>query len=266
MRQIQPTDFKLPAFLTKTIIDKEMKKLLIYAFFWSTLLSCSSDETPPLVPPLETLPDFSLATFSNPTNITNQYYGPKEGQTLVYEGGEVGLEPEEEIRIERLTDTYQVMGITAIVQKDVVRLNGIIIEDTDDWLAQDDEGNLWYMGELAKNFQEDGTFIDYEGSWEAGVDGALPGYWLPVNPQAGDEYMQEYLEGEAEDYAIVVGYETVTIDLGTYDNCLVTKDINPFEPDEYELKYYAPGLGLIKEAKFEDEELVEVAELVEIIE
>jgi hypothetical protein len=243
-----------------------MKKILIYTFCWTTLLSCSSDDSPALMPPLDSLPDFDMATFSNPTTITNQYYGPKEGQILVYEGGEVGFEPEEEIRIERLMSTYQVMGISAVVQRDVVRLNGIVIEDTDDWLAQDDAGNLWYMGDVAKNYQEDGRVIDTEGSWEAGVDGALPGYWLPANPQAGDEYMQEYLKGEAEDYASVEGFETVTIDLGTYDNCLVTKDINPFEPDEYELKYYAPGLGLIKEDKFEDDELVEVVVLVEIIE
>lgn len=213
------------------------------------------------------LPDVTSAVFTNPTTITNQYYGPGLNQILIYEGGEVGLEPEEEIRIERLTDTYQVMGITTIVQKDVVSFDGIVIEDTDDWLAQDDAGNLWYLGEIARNYDEDsGTFLDNEGSWEAGVDGALPGYWLPVDPQAGDTYMQEYLEGEAEDYAIVEGYETVTIGLGTYQDCLVTKDINPFEEDVYELKFYAPGVGLIKEEKYEMDELVEVVELTEIIE
>lgn len=96
--------------------------------------------------------------------------------------------------------------------------------------------------------------MDNEGSWEAGVEGALPGYWMPSDPQSGDEYMQEFLEGEAEDYASVVGYETVTIDLGTYENCLVTKDLNPFESDVYELKYFAPVIGLVKEEKYESEE------------
>ena len=234
------------------------------------MFSCNSDDgtgTMPSGPDTPaSLPDITSAVFTNPTTITNPYYGPGLNQVLIYEAGEVGLDPEEEIRIERLTNTYQVMGITTIVQKDVVSIDGIVIEDTDDWLAQDDSGNLWYLGEIARNYDEDtGEFLDNEGSWEAGMDGALPGYWLPANPQAGDAYMQEYLEGEAEDYAIVEGYETVTIDLGTYQDCLVTKDINPFEADVYELKFYAPGIGLIKEEKYQMDELVEIVELIEII-
>lgn len=212
------------------------------------------------------LPDVEEASFTNPTVISNTYYGPPAGSIYVYEGGEIGMEPEEEIRIERRTSTKVVMGITTIIQNDIVYLNGIVIEDTDDWLAQDDDGNVWYFGEEAKNYDETGAFLDNEGSWEAGVDGALPGYWIPVNPTVGQVYYQEFFEGEAEDKAEVIALdETVTIALGNYDNCLVTEDINPFEPNEYELKYYAPGIGLIKEEKFEDDELVEVVELVEII-
>ncbi len=247
-----------------------MKKTMAILALAGTI-ACSSDEPvvpmPPATPETPApLPEVSTAEFSNPTQITNLYYGPPAGKIYLYQAGEVGAEPEEEITIERLLETKEVMGITCMVQKDVVTQDEIIIEDTDDWLAQDDEGNLWYMGELARNYQDDGTFIDNEGSWEAGVDQALPGYWLPGNPQPNESYMQEYLEDEAEDYAMVEGFQTITIDLGTYEDCLVTRDINPFEEGVYELKYYAPGVGLIKEEKFEEGELVEEAQLVEIIE
>ena len=40
-----------------------------------------------------------------------------------------------------------------------------------------------------------------EGSWEAGVDGALPGIIMKADPQVGDAYRQEYHRGEAEDTA-----------------------------------------------------------------
>lgn len=212
----------------------------------------------------EGLPSFDAANFSNPTNITHPYYGPAadafyEYEVYEVEGGEIGAEAVEQIMIERRTETKEVMGITTVIQRDVVRVDGVIVEDTDDWLAQDDSGNLWYMGELSKNYDEMGNFLGTEGSWEAGVDGALPGYWLPANPFVGQLYYQEYYEGEAEDYAEVVALdETVTIFLGTYENVLVTRDVNPFEPNVYELKYYAPGIGLIKEEAYEDGELVEV--------
>ncbi|GJM30464.1 MAG: hypothetical protein DHS20C17_30990 [Cyclobacteriaceae bacterium] len=246
-----------------------MKKHLTYFLVLAILVlinSCSTtDEAPLPDQPPAPLPDFSSAVFTNSTSITNQYYGPGADQIYVYQGGEVGTAPEEEIVIERRQQTRQVMGITCIIHHDIVTLDGVVIEDTDDWLAQDDAGNLWYMGEFVENYHDDGTFADNDGSWEAGVDDALPGYWMAANPQTGESYMQEYLKDEAEDYAEVVGFESVTIALGTYNNCLVTKDINPFEAGVHELKYYAPGIGFIKEEKFENEELVEVVELVEII-
>ena len=218
----------------------------------------------------EGIPDFDAATFSNPTNITNLYYGPGaytfyEYEVYEVEDGEIGDEPIENIWIERRTETREIMGITTVIQHDAVYVNGVIREDTDDWMAQDDSGNLWYMGEDSKNYDEMGNFIDNEGSWEAGVDGALPGYWLPADPFVGQFYYQEFYEGEAEDYAEVVALdETVIIEIGTFENVLVTRDVNPFEPEVYELKYYAPGTGLIMEESYEDGELVEVVVLAAI--
>lgn len=215
----------------------------------------------------DNLPDIEAAVFTNPTTITNTYYGPPAGQTYIYEGGEVGLEPEEEIVLERGTSTKLVRGVTCIVQIDKVYLDGILIEDTDDWLAQDDDGNIWYFGEESLNYDDEGNYLDNDGSWEAGVDDAWPGYWLPANPMVGMEYYQEYYEDEAEDEGEVVAVgQTVEIGLGTYTDCLKTMDFTDLEPDEYEYKYYAPGIGLIKEEKYEDGELTEIVELVEIIE
>lgn len=218
------------------------------------------------------LPDFQDASFPDPTDLTNPFYGPPAGVTYIYEAyavedGEVQEEAEEEDRLERRSETKEIMGITAVIQHDEVSVDGMITEDTDDWLAQDEEGNIWYLGEDSKTYDEMGNYISNEGSWETGVDGALPGYWLPADPQVGRVYYQEYYEGKAEDYAEVIALdETVSIELGTYENVLVTKDVNPFEPGVYELKYYAPGIGLIKEEGYEDGELVELVVLTEIIE
>jgi len=239
-----------------------MKNLSLLPLSLILTLGCSDENVTPRLP--ANLPDVSTAVFSNPTNITNLYYGPGVGEVYIYEGSEVGEEAEEEIRIERFTDTKLVMGVTCVIHKDLVFLEDILIEDTEDWLAQDDAGNLWYFGEFVKNYTDEGDFDNNEGSWEAGVDKALPGYWMIANPVIGDDYMQEYLKGEAEDYAEIVGFETVVIGMGTFTDCLVTRDINPFEEDVEELKYYAPGIGFIKEALFEDGELVETLELIEI--
>ena len=62
--------------------------------------------------------------------------------------------------------------------------DGEKVEDTFDWYAQDKDGNIWYLGEDTKEY-EDGKVVSTEGSWEAGVDGAQAGVIVPAKPEAG---------------------------------------------------------------------------------
>ena len=94
------------------------------------------------------------------------------------------------------------MGVTTVVVHDTVTLDGKPSGDTVDWFAQDRDGNVWYFGEATKEF--DGQKASTAGSFEAGVDGALPGIVMPAHPQIGDTYRQEYAKGVAEDTGEVV--------------------------------------------------------------
>ena len=99
--------------------------------------------------------------------------------------------------------TKTIMGIEARVVHDQVTEGGEIKEDTFDWYAQDDKGNLWYLGEDTTEY-ENGKPRTKEGSWEAGVDGALPGIILPAHPQVAMRYREEYYKGHAEDGAEII--------------------------------------------------------------
>ncbi len=136
-------------------------------------------------------------------------------------------------------------GVEARVVRDTATEDGVPVEITDDWFAQDSAGNIWYLGEHVTNF-EDGKPVDHEGSFEAGVDGAEAGVVMPADPQAGMEYRQEYYAGEAEDHGAVVtvGEEQVQVPFGFFDtDVLMTRDLNPGEPKTQELKFYAPDVG-----------------------
>jgi hypothetical protein len=148
--------------------------------------------------------------------------------------------------------------------RDRVYLDGRLIEDTFDWYAQDDAGNVWYMGEFVTNFQYDaiGALIgtDNNGSWEAGVSGAEPGYIMPAGPSPGNSYHQEFWVMEAEDAAFIVA-TGVTVNLSngsTFTGCLQTLDWNPLDPATLEYKFYAPGLGMVMEVEVDGEEVVEL--------
>ena len=75
--------------------------------------------------------------------------------------------------------TKEILGIQTTVVHDVVRERGHLIENTWDWYAQDACGNVWYLGENTKEY-ENGVVVSTEGSWEAGVDGAQPGVIVPA--------------------------------------------------------------------------------------
>ena len=187
------------------------------------------------------------ATFASA--VDNPYYPLAPGMQWRYE--ETGGDGEIEITtVEVLTATRVVMGVETVVVHDVVTSeDGTVIEDTYDWFAQDAAGAVWYFGEETTAY-EDGK-ADTAGSWEAGVDGALPGIVMPADPEVSDTgYRQEYAEGEAEDLGQVIEVgATVSVPAGDFNDVVRTRDWNPLEPDVVEEKSYAPGVGFIHEVK-----------------
>jgi hypothetical protein len=215
----------------------------------------------------DTVPGFEAGTFTNPTLIDNVYFPQVPGtkRTYVKETDE-GIERVVE---EVLDETREILGVECRIIRVQEFLNDILIEDTQDWHAQDDDGNVWYMGESVDNYHydEQGALIDitHEGAWEAGKDvadlgtTARPGYIMLAAPVPGEVYSQEYYEGEAEDIAEIVALNvSVTLADGTTYTCLQTHDFTPLEPDADEYKYYAPGVGLIAEEPLEGGERVEL--------
>jgi hypothetical protein len=168
------------------------------------------------------------------------------------------------ITIEVLDEYRMVMGVETIVVHDVVTTeDGELIEDTYDWFAQDDDGNVWYFGEDTTSYL-DGV-ASTVGSWEAGVGGALPGIVMPATPEVtANGYRQEYLAGEAEDMGQVIADSgKVTVPAGSYDDLIVTRDWTPLEPDTVEQKTYARGVGFVHETKNVGPNAGELVELLE---
>lgn len=155
-------------------------------------------------------------------------------------------------------DVKNVMGVPCTVVHDVVSESGKIKEDTYDWYAQDQEGNVWYFGEDAKAYDERGV-VSTEGSWEAGVDGAKPGIIMFANPQPGPEYWQEHAT-DAQDKAQVVALrERVQVPFGNYTDTVRTKEWSELEVGSG-MKWYARGVGFVR-SQNEDGEVVELVEI-----
>jgi hypothetical protein len=193
--------------------------------------------------------------------ITHPYWPMPVGATWTY--SEVDSEgAEQQVVVEVLDETKDILGIAATVVHDQVTQDGALVEDTTDWYAQDSAGNLWYLGEATAEY-ENGEIVSTEGSWEAGVDGALPGIILPATPEVGQAYREEYLAGQAEDQAEIISVsDRVVVESGEYEDVIATRETTPLEPDVLEYKFYAQGVGIVQalgvSPDFSREQLTEV--------
>jgi hypothetical protein len=196
--------------------------------------------------PAAGLPQGNDAVTLDPANfvavIDNPWWPMAVGSEWEYR--EVDADGSEMKIVVTVTDqTKQILGLAATVVHDIATEDGETVEDTFDWYAQDSAGNIWYMGEDTKEY-ENGKVVSTEGSWEAGVDGAQPGIVMPAAPIAGLAYRQEYWANQAEDQAQVLSVnEQAEVAAGSYQNLLLTKEFTPLEPEILEYKWYASGVG-----------------------
>lgn len=202
--------------------------------------------------------------FTDPV-VLNSYLPIKTGNKWGYSGDG------EEVNVEVLAQTKRIEGVTCAVVRDQVRVDGRVVENTDDWFAQANDGAVWYCGEESKDFEffsgdrpKRPELVSIDGSFKAGRDGAKPGILFLGTPTVGTTYRQEFALGEAEDLAEVLSTtyefgadpvldEEVPEDLAELlcasGDCVVTRDFSPLSPGGLERKYYARGIGLFLETE-----------------
>ena len=208
--------------------------------------SAAASPLPAASPPSDSLLDMPIEPASFVAVVDNPWFPLIPGTTFHYRGVADG---------EPTTDTYEVThqtrvvdGVTTTVIKDTVRVRGVVEERTEDWYAQDVDGNVWYFGEATAELDTHGKVTNTGGSWEAGVGGARPGVYMPANPDIGQALPQEQFPGEAEDWFVVLftGMRVRTPS-GTYPDAMVTGEWTPLEPGIVGEKWYAKGVGQVME-------------------
>jgi hypothetical protein len=131
-----------------------------------------------------------------------------------------------------------ILGVTTTAVSDRLYLSGRLEERTTDWYAQDSMGNVWYFGEATAELDRHGRVKTREGSWQAGVNGARAGIFMPGDPRPGQSGRQEFLRGHAEDHFKVLRRTHTTV---------LTKEWTPLEPGVIDHKLYRRGVGTVLE-------------------
>ena len=213
--------------------------------------------------------DFDRTRFSHSTAITNKWFPLQPGTQFVY-SGQINQDGE---RVEHrvvftVTDLTKVIdGVRNVVLYDVDYNAGQVAEAELAFHAQDDDGNVWNMGEYPEEF-EGGKFTGAPDTWITGLAGARAGVIMRASPRVGTS---TYLQGWApaidfNDTARVLetGRRTC-VPTSCYDDVLVTDEFSPDEPNAHQQKFYAPDVGNVR-AEFagNEEKEKETLQLVEL--
>jgi|SRR5690349_7527226 len=111
----------------------------------------------------------------------------------------------------------------------------------------DETKDVFYFGEDVQ-FYENGKPTKTDGSWLAGVNGNKAGLMMPGTPRLKQRYYQELAPGVAMDRAEIVSMtETCKTPAGIFKRCLKVKETSAIETSLSEYKYYAPGIGLVRD-------------------
>jgi len=188
--------------------------------------------------------DFFIEQCTFSSTGSNTYFVLEPGHQLTLEGFE-GKE-EVQVVITVLNETEMVEGVETRVVEESETIDGELAEISRNFFAICTEtGNAFYFGEDVDIF-EGGVIVSHEGAWRAGVDGAVPGVIMPGSPLLGARYFQEMAPDVAMDRAEVIRLDAVVeTPAGVFERCLETEETSPIEPNSKDVKFYAPGVGII---------------------
>lgn len=208
------------------------------------------------------VPDFDGATFLPGAAIDHPYFplDPTYQAVLAASGiDEEGEAFTEESQLSFGGPGRVILGVQTTVQRDLAFEDGLLVEDTFDYYAQDTDGNVWYMGEDVINYiyDDDDNLIETNNSsaWIAGENGASPGWIMPAVLEPGFSYFQEIAPGDAALDEAMIWAKGLTVEAGDvlFDDVIAMLETTSLDPEAREFKYYAPGVGLIRTEEGLDE-------------
>ena len=132
--------------------------------------------------------------------------------------------------------------------------NGELSEVAMDYFAQADDGTVLYLGEDVDEYK-DGKISGHTGAWMFGKDTQIPGVLMPGHPKVGEVFKSEDVSKDIHEVDEVMALaESVTVPAGTYLKCLKLKET--LADGEIEYKYFAPGVGCVREMPAEGDVLL----------
>ena len=211
------------------------------------------------------LPDFESAKFDNPTSINNKYFPLTPGTEAFYEGftEEGGRQIPHSITFTVTDLTKEVAGVRTVVAYILDHSDGELVEAEIAFYAQDNDGNVWFMGEYPEVY-ELGEIVEAP-AWIPGLKGAKAGIVMKADPQLGlPSYAQGWgpAVGWSDRGRVIALGEKTCVPVACYEDVLITEEFSNSLPNAAQVKHYAPGIGNIKVTWQGDDASREILDLI----
>ena len=189
-------------------------------------------------------------TFHHPVRIDNPLFPLRPGTTFVFTGT---INDAEGVHRHQVVFTVTDMvkridGVLTRVIWDRDFQDGELTEAELAFFAQSDNRSVYTMGEYPEEY-DNGRFTGAPDTWISGQARAQGGILVPGHPRAGVRFVQGRAPAiEFLDVGTVKLLHTrVCATLGCFGNATLIEESSPLAPrDGKQLKYYAPGTGLVK--------------------
>jgi hypothetical protein len=193
-------------------------------------------------------------------NLTGNLYFPlTPGLFLTYKRvAPDGNDTNQRVLFDITNQQKKILGVTCRAVWNVTRTTeGELKDSTLRWYAQDKDGNVWNFGEISQQFEE-GLLAGGEGFWNAGVNRAMPGVAMLVDPKnhPAKAFRQQFYLGKFENVSRIVGMldklpalkKKTSLPPAVHGPYLHTQQFSPLDPGSLSKpvnKFYAPGVGLV---------------------
>ena len=192
--------------------------------------------------------DFNVKRFSaDSINVDNAFLPLTPGAQFTLTGTASG--GNHQVVFTVTNATKWVNHVRTVVLWDRDFQDGELAEEELAFMAQDDQGNVWSLGEYPEE-HEDGE-VSAPSTWLSGHDGAHAGVLMQAHPKTNTP---AYIQGRAPDIEffdkgkVAQANQKVCVPVDCYSGVLVVDEWDPTaQPDDgHQFKYHAPGVGVVK--------------------
>ena len=192
--------------------------------------------------------DFNVKRFSaDSINVDNTFLPLTPGTQFTLTGTASGGNHQVVFTVTNVTKWVNHVRTVALWDRDFQ--DGELAEEELAFMAQDDQGNVWSLGEYPEE-HEDGK-VSAPSTWLSGHDGAHAGVLMQAHPKTGTP---AYIQGRApsieffDKAKVAETNQKVCVPVDCYSGVLVVDEWDPTaQPEDgHQFKYHAPGVGVVK--------------------